>query len=114
MGNHCADAQQKKEKGETQEDVREWDKPGTFACAFVSLIQFQRNATGRPPKNACPTVPPLAVSASLSQQRWKCVGMLHASFQRHLNGPFSISHQGVLQGAGSGYQNSFYCRIRTN
>lgn len=38
-----------------QEDVREWEKPGTFACAFVSLIQFQRNATGRP-KNACPTV----------------------------------------------------------
>lgn len=61
-----------------------------------------------------PCTPSLPVSASLSQQKWKCVGMLHASFQHHLNGPFSISHQGVLQGAGSGYQNSFYRRIRTN
>jgi len=58
MGNHRTDAQQKKEKGETQEDVREWDQPGTFACAFVSLIQFQRNATGRPQKTPVPPCPP--------------------------------------------------------
>lgn len=99
-----------------QEDVHEWEKPGTFACAFVSLIQFQRNATGRPKKRLShrASLSPPPFSASLSQQKWKCVGMLHASFQHHLNGPFSISHQGVLQGAGSGYQNSFYRRIRTN
>lgn len=62
MGNHHVDPLQKK-KEEMQEDVREWEKPGTFACAFVSLIQFQRNATGRPKKRLShrASPPPLAL-----------------------------------------------------
>lgn len=83
---------------------------------FVALIYCQNDDAPPSPSQLHESLlpsPPLKFPP-LSAGKLNCVGMLCASFLWHLNGLFSISHQGVLQGARSGYQNSFQWRIRTN